>query len=437
MLATAHQTIFAHAGGLGTGDAPKWLLLYGAIAVMVAAYLYARATFRTARLSEGAGTAMPKWFDDAAAVARILLEILGVVFLILAIAAGLFGSRQPASNVAGPLLFIVAWYVPIVVNAVFGNVHAAANPFITIVRGLTRIGVKFRKHDNPATWTAPVMIAAFVWYEFAYFDSFSPKNCAIFVAAYVVAVAVGVGLWGAEWLESGEGFGMFFRIVGSIGILHRGGDDRVQIRIPGSGLTRTSFSPTQLSTVLVVLTGFVYDIANFTTASTSQTIFGKLARGWANMKIGKLGWSYTFVATIQLAWILAAIVMIWMAVSKRSWWATVALVPVTVGLTIAHNYLRILTDVQNTYAQLSDPFGKGSDIFGTNSYYPSSLGTSITTIGYVKAVVVAIFGALALVVLHDRAIERVGVRQALQESMGPILCVIGTTVICLNAILGG
>ena len=437
MPATTPHAMIAHAGGLGTGDAPKWLLLSGAIAAMLAAYLYVRATFRSSQLAESVAKTTPKWLDDAAAVVRILLQIFGVALLVLAIATGLWGNKQPASNVAELLLFIAAWYVPIVVNAVFGNVFVAANPFVTITNGMRRIGVKFRTHNNPATWTAPVMIGAFVWYEFAYFNSLSPRNCGVFVVAYVIAVAIGVAVWGTEWLEVGEGFGVLFGVIGSMGIFCGDSEDRLRFRKPGSGLASSTFTSTQLLTVVVVLAGFVYDIANFQTASKSQSVFGKLARGWANMKIGRVGWSSTFVATLQLAWVLAGIVMIWMGASRRSWWATKALVPLTIGFVIAHNYVRILTDVQNTFAQISDPFGRGWDIFGTTSYFPSTFGTSVTTVGYVKAIVVALFGGLTLVVLHDRAIERSGVREALNDSIGPILCIVGTALICLNAILGG
>lgn len=418
-------TILAHAGGAGTGSAPKWLVLYGTLGVILLAYAYVRATFRTPELSQSTPSPATFGLDKCVRILGLMAGVLGVAVLLLALAAGWLGTQQSVSNIAPLLLFIVAWYVPMMLSAVFGDVYWALNPFRSAVCTLRKLGVRFRHRDHAAPgWTAPVMVGGFVWYEFAYFDSFTPRNCAAFISLYCLAAICGVAAWGPEWLDTGEGFGVLFTAIGRLGILGRDPYGRLVKRRWGHALARESLTHTQVVTLIVVLSGFAFDLM------TSLSI-------WTDISGNRRGWALALITTIGLVWTAAVITVVWLVSCKRSWWAGAALVPMTVGLVLAHNYRRILTDLQNIYGQASDPFGRGHDIFGTINFYPSSFGQSAESASYIQGALVAIFTSLAVVVLHDRSVQRAGLRGALSEATGPLLCIVGAALVSLNMILGG
>jgi hypothetical protein len=89
-----------------------------------------------------------------------------------------------------------------------------------------------------------------------------------------------------------------------------------------------------------------------------------------------------------------------------------ALVPIGVGWFVAHDLTLLLAEGQNFYALLSDPLGRGWDLFGTLNH---TIDFSIVEAGWVRwtRMLALLAGQLAAVVLaHDGALRLLRRRDA-------------------------
>ena len=87
-------------------------------------------------------------------------------------------------------------------------------------------------------------------------------------------------------------------------------------------------------------------------------------------------------------------------------------------------------------AHISDPFGRGWDLFGTATYLVDFTAISTDTIAWTQTAAIAVGHVLAVAVAHDRAVER-WPRQLAMRSQYPMLAVmICYTVIGLLLLLG-
>jgi len=92
-----------------------------------------------------------------------------------------------------------------------------------------------------------------------------------------------------------------------------------------------------------------------------------------------------------------------------------SLVPIVFGYTVAH-YAQLLTDEIQTFTfRLSDPFGKGWNIFGTANNSINFDVISVDLIAWVQVLAIVVGHIAAVAVAHDRAVERYKAKGALQS----------------------
>jgi hypothetical protein len=109
-----------------------------------------------------------------------------------------------------------------------------------------------------------------------------------------------------------------------------------------------------------------------------------------------------------------------------------------VGLawSVAHYVSAFLLDVQNFYALLSDPLGKGWDVFGTIDYAVNQQVLTPTQTGVLQSVVVGggcIWGA---VIAHDIAFAHYRGRTAVRATYPFVVFLIGSAVAAIWLLLG-
>ena len=413
--------LLAHNVSAGSLPAPSWLLGYiGAFAVLATAVAL-RGAWTRARLTAVGPDAFDEeaaWTDDVG-IGRTrpwtqrIGQVLGLVVFGATVFAAIDGPDTAAANIVPVAVFVVWWVGLPVVCLAAGDVMRAVNPFAPVVQWVERMrpNLPSREHLAPA-WTAAIFLWVFEWYFVAYHRPGSPRATAVLLGVYALA-ALGGGIgWGSSWLRRGEGFGGLS--TGVAGLVR-----------PRPGSATGALLP--IAIVLVSTTAF---------DAVSGTDW------WVDVAGSTTGWARTGVSTVGLVWLTAAVTAVAMgairivaageaaegveddagdagdqeAAARRAVTRLfgVALLPVALAWFLAHDLTLLLFEGQNFIALLSDPLGRGWDLFGTINH---TIDYEVVTAGWVRWVQL---GALllghgfAVVLAHDGAIGLLGRRRGMR-----------------------
>lgn len=430
----------AHAVGGGELPAPPWLLSYlGAIALAATAVAL-RATWSRPRLHGFVGPAAaeaPPGPNVAAVAApappgaarrRLDLHLghaAGLALLALAEVAAIVGPDSGAANVA-PVAVLVVWWVGLPIACLIaGDVMRALNPFVALV---TLLG---QHRDDPAPvappWTAAAFLSAFAWFFVAYHRPGSPRALAVFLAAYVVVAVAAGRRWGRDWLATGEAFGA---LSASVALL--------------SPWRRSSAPPPGVASLMVVWIG-----------STAFDAFASTPF-WVDVLGTSQGWSRTMLNTVGFVWITAIVAGVYLVAlrlaerighgrageaetSARPPLATtlgVALVPLALGWFLAHDLTLLLFEGQNFLALVSDPVGRGWDLFGTINRTIDYGVVQATWVRWTQVGILAAGHIAFVVIAHDTALAVVRPRAAMRLTWALTAAAIASIVAGALMVLG-
>jgi hypothetical protein len=396
-------SVLAHNVGADSLPAPSWLLGYlGALAILGAA-AWLRGSWTTARLGVAPADEPDAWDDALPAASRwgLVGQLVGLALLALTFAVAVAGPDEPATNVARLAVFRVWPYALPLLCLALGDVLRVLNPIRPIVAAIERTTGHRGSADGAPPWTAAVFLAAFWWVYLAYHSPGSPGVVAVVLAAYSLAAVAGGVAWGQGWLASGEGFGAVSAAVGRL--THR----RTAAPVPGV-----------LALAVVWLGAAVFD-------GVSTTSW------WVDVLGTRTGWSRTLLNTVGLVWMTAIVAAVALAALRVAEARAadgddgasapslvrllgVAAIPIAAAWYLADNLPLLLAEGQDFIALVSDPFGKGWDLFGTIDL---SIDYTLATADWVQWVQLAalVAGHLAmLVVVHDGAIARLGRRRGMR-----------------------
>jgi hypothetical protein len=401
--------LLAHNVSAGSLPAPAWLLGYIGAFVVFATALALRSGWTSARL----GAVSEEAFDDQAAwthdvgggrkvsgggrVRWVIGHLGGTLLLVGVMAAALSGPDTAAANIAPVAVFVMWWVCLPLVSLLVGDVMRAINPFVPVVQWVERMrpNLPSREHLAPA-WTAAVFLWAFEWYFVAYHRPGSPRATAVLLGAYIVAALAGGVFWGTRWVMRGEGFGGLSAGVAGL----------VRPR-PGSG----TGALLPIAVVVVATTGF-------------DALTG--TGWWVDVAGATTGWTRTAVDTVGLVWATAVVGVVVVAAVRVLTAADqelhrsvtrllgVALLPVALAWFLAHDLTLLLLEGQNFIALLSDPIGRGWDLFGT---IDRTIDYRLFTAGWVRWIQLAALlagHAYAVVLAHDGAIALLGRRKGMR-----------------------
>jgi len=364
-----------------------------------------RGSWTTARLAVAAPEPPPA---PAASRWGVVGQAVGLLLLAATFAAAVIGPDEQAANIS-PVTVFVMWAVGLpLLCLVVGDVMRWINPFQLLLRGTQAV---LRRSDPIArgaspSWTPAAFLFAFSWVFLAYYKPGSPRVVALVLVAYTVAAVAGGLLWGRDWLATGEAWGALSAAVARL--THR----RAGPRPPGL-----------LPLVVVWVGATAFD-------GVSSTKF------WVDLLGTSQGWERALIDTVGLVWIVAvaaAVVLLVLRVGEDDLaeaedgdeparrgrpslvaLAGVAFLPLATGWFVAHDLTLLLYEGQNFYALLSDPLGRGWDLFGTIDH---SIDFRLVQGGWVRWVQLGalLIGHTATVVLaHDGAIARYGRRRGMR-----------------------
>jgi hypothetical protein len=336
---------------------------------------------------------------------------------------------------------LVVWWVGLpLLCLLLGDVMRAINPFVGVTVLLDRRRRDADDLPTGPTWLPAGFLLAFSWYFLAYYRPGSPRALATFLIVYSAA-AVAAGLrWGPTWLSTGEAFGGISNAVARLGL-----------RRP-----RGPLADGTLLLMVVWMGGTIFDA--FTNTPFWVDVLGT-SRGWTRTMLNSVGLLWMTAIAGGLALLVLRVGELGSSADRRpepkppsagqtdstvlteapvaapaltrvvGW----ALVPLALGWFLAHDLTLLLFEGQNFYALLSDPLGRGWDVFGTLHH---TIDYGIVLAGWVRWAqlgLLAVGHVAALVLLHDGALRLMGRRSAMRTTW--TMAAIGSTSIAAAALM--
>jgi hypothetical protein len=408
ILVTASPA-FAHGiGGRTDLPVPRWLFVFGAGTALIVSFV-ALSTLWTEPRFEGRPTpsARPSWIQSVLTNRDLEWTIRFVMLLFFIVVAMASARRASDTETIGPIVVYAWFWVGLAIaHALFGNLWATLSPFDTIGR---LVGFDEENPPRPypeawGRWPAAVLLFAFVWVELVQPFGSIPGALGILIVVYTLIQIAGMHTFGRRaWIENGEAFGVYFGLISGIAPLARDRDGRVVVRPLLSGLAQIPPRPGLLAVILVALGSTTFDGSSRTVAWTNWTAdlggFVRTAAFTAGMLV--------VIGSVTLAYLIAMRAAA--RVVGRHWRSLAlrfahSLVPIVLAYVVAHYFSFLVLEGQLGLVRLSDPFGAGWNLFGTDDWVINLALLSPTTIWYVQVAAIVIGHVGGVVVAHDRAI---------------------------------
>jgi hypothetical protein len=419
---------FAHAL-VGRKDlpVPAWLFAWGASLVLIISFALLSVAWTSARLQREEWRPVPRWLSGAVLnpAIEVLCGLIGVGLLFLVLYAGFRGISDPTQNFAIVFVFYTFWLGLVLLSTLLGDIFRAFNPWRAIGRlvsgGFRLIAgqsapAPFSYPDRLGRWPAVLGVLLFVWLELIAGAGVSPSphDIAVATVIYSAVTFACMALFGVEeWTGRGETFGAYFGMFARLGPFEvRGGD--LGVRKFLTGAPQWAAVPGAAALVLASIAVTSFDGAQ--EGALSGAVQWTFERG---SDIGlSLPDSLRVADTIWLLVVFAGVCLLyWLGIQgmhtvrgsppvrelTRSFAHT--LIPIALAYLVAHYFSAFLYQEQAQFTYiLSDPLGRGSDLFGTAGGGINYGIVGSNTVWYVQVAALVIGHVTALTLAHDRAL---------------------------------
>jgi hypothetical protein len=441
--------LLAHGiGGIRDLPVPRSVFFYGAAGVLVISFAALAFLWRRPVLAERrAGRPLPAWLQRIllstalrAALGAISVGALGFLWL-----GALVGTNSSGANFTPTFVYVYFWIGTVLVVALLGDVWSALSPWKAAADGvgwaLRRLGL----HEGPAfayparlgRWPAAVLLLSFTAMELTYPDPSDPHALALAVAVYSAVTWTGAALFGSEeWFDKGDGFSVYFKLLGRIAAFARREDGQLVVRTPLSGLSIEDPTPGMIPFVAVMLGSTFFD--GFSRTSLWQNRYYQVQVHLLDrpnladlvgqlMGVGGLLLAVAFIGTAFRVAVRGTETIAGGNGLARDF--VDSLIPITLVYVIAHYFSLLLYQGEVGFRLLSDPWGRGWDLFGTHGFQPNFTFLTPHTIWYVQVASLITGHVAGLGVAHDRAVGLFrSARTALKSQLPVLLLMVLYTV---------
>lgn len=436
------EPAWAHGiGGRADLPLPAWQLAWAAAFAVASSFVVLGAFWDEPKLADAAeGRSLLRTGTATTAVVGVC-RVLGLAWFGLILYAAWRGNENGFVNISGIWFFIWFWVGLQIVSAFLGDVWRLFNPFTTVADAAAWIratvagrDISEPEHGSGSHWPAVAAIGSFLWFELAYHSPESPRSIGLYLAVYSAVMLGGAAVFGRGWIRSADGFGLLFTKLAAMAPFHVA-DGAFRLRVPLAGLATMTVVAGTVPFILTVLGGTSFD--GFSRSSW-----------WLDVAGDRIGWDRTFIQTVGLVFIILCVGVIYRTAIEVMARITgdgardlfdafgPSLVPIAAAYAIAHYFSLLVLDGQTLFIHISDPFGRGSDWFGTVDYQINWTFVSPATIAWVQTLAIAVGHVLAVVAAHDRAIERYDHDLAVRSQYPMLGVMVVYTVIGLFLLLG-
>jgi hypothetical protein len=315
---------------------------------------------------------------------------LGIVLLGVVLVAGVAGNASTVRNIA-PTLVWVAWWVGLSLFVAFiGNVWPCLDPWRALFdgadalvrrarggRGLAR-GVPY----PPALglWPAALLLLAVGWCELVDLRAPVPRHVAALALVWSALTWTGMLCFGpAVWRARGDVFAVYFAALGRFAPLAATADGHaLRVRPLGRGLMEAGDAPPGgVAFVVVMLAVVLFDgllgtrlwrlmdgAVDAWAPGLDREGYGLATGGLIAVWLALLG---AYVIACRLTEAVLGARERRRPIAPAFVWT---LVPIAVGYAVAHNLGYLLLRGQDLIPLVSDPLGRGWDLFGTADWMP-------------------------------------------------------------------
>lgn len=450
------------AHGLGErGDLPLplYLFTWGMVLALVISFvalgvLWTQPLLASAsvgrRLADYRVVQVVHWIGRGAALALYLLCLY----------AAFFGIDAQDRNILPVTFYVVLWVGAQLIGGLIGDVWGAINPIATLAQGAEAVSRALGRKPGggPTTWghwPAALGMAIFLFYELSHPSGAAPRTMGRLLAVHAL-LTLGFGFaWGREWVVEHEPFTVFFAKLGAMAPLFvardvdpwrqpRTGnpDDRsrpdqrggpaLRLRPPMSGLSTMDVRAGTVMLILIAIGGTSFD--GFSESELGRSVFGDL-----------FGWS---LAWAELGGLVVSVAMVTLLYYVGIWWTTrvtgfgfneawqefaPSLVPIAFGYAVAH-YFQLFSDESQSFVfRLSDPLGRGWDLFGGADGLIWRVDP--TAVAWVQVLAILFGHVGAVSVAHDRAIEIFPTGKSLQSQFAMLFVMVAYSALGLWLLL--
>ncbi|KAA0232819.1 MAG: hypothetical protein JJLCMIEE_01967 [Acidimicrobiales bacterium] len=404
--------LFGHAEhGFGDLGVSISVLIYLCLAALATTSLALWRIWPDVNLRKAAeGLELPALLQRARGPAVAAGGTVGVLGLLLVLSVAALGRDLAATNLAPATVLVVFWVGGSAASFVVGDFWRLLNPFLATARLADRLRGRAARRParGPDAWWLPAAaLLVFVWYMQAFHDTTSPRSLAVAAGGYTVVFGTAAVAWGAGWIERNEPFAAYFDAIGRAGILGLDRDGQLVLRPPATGLATISRGKRAAGLAIVVIGWIAFDALRF-------------SGFWADVQGDSSGWALTLMSTIGLLWMIGVVAAAYLGVARvaemlgaRPRWSLApafssTLVCIAVGYTLGPFIDRLVFDSQWVFAQLSNPFGHGWDLFGTAARTVDYDTPSATALAWTTLTILVVTHVIALVTVHDSARRRSG-----------------------------
>jgi len=399
------------------------MFYWGAAVVLVVSFVLLGVLWRTPLLAaRERGRALPALLSRLVlGPLRVVAQVVSVALFLLVWVAAVFGDTDPFRNLAPTWIYVIFWLGLPALTVVFGYVWRGLSPWRALADGFVwarELGGSEARPlaEYPARlgrWPAAVALLAFVAMELAYSDPASPRALAFAVALYTYVALFGMAAFGRDtWEASGEGFAVMYRFLARIAPLHAV-DGRIHLRWPLTGLAGAERVPGSVAFVAVMLGSVLFD--GYSRTTTWQDLASRVESpyvvdhpglGELLVTLLNLGGLLVGIALVALAYEAACAAARWTVNAPRTLTGDFlrSLVPIAFVYMVAHYVTLFLLQGQFAVPLLSDPLGRGWNLFGTAHVAPDLTVISPNTTWYVQVGALVAGHVAGLAVAHDRAI---------------------------------
>jgi hypothetical protein len=432
---------------------PEWLFAWAAGVVLVLSFVALAILWPQPRLERDRWRPLPGplgWLLGSR-VLEIALGAIGVGLLAIVLVAGFAGSQNALSNFAPTFVFITFWVGLAFASALCGDLFRAVNPWRAMGRAAGWIARRARPPRRPepppfpervGVWPAVAGLLVFTWIELVSGWGEQPRTLAVLVALYSVVTLAGQARYGVErWSARGEAFSVYFNLLSRIAPFETR-DRVVGVRPLLGGLPRLTIVPGTIAFVAVMIGTVTFD--GLSQGRVWSSVRGPLED--AGTAIGlSLENADKVAATIGIVACVGLVVGFYALGSRYAHNLAPdlpaerlrrgfvhSLVPIALVYVAAHYLTFLLFEGQGIAYLLSDPLGRGWDLFGTASSAVDYGLISQNQAWYAQVACVVAGHVAALTLAHDRALALYGqARGAARSQYAMLVIMVGFTTLAL------